>query len=159
MDIYYQEAIRKQARKILTIYLNLPENTKKERSGFYLFVTNPSTVVISEPFGELTQAEVEDLFTEAMEKINRLRVKHAQSSHASGRESASPEEGLYGGAIVAGEHIFASAGLGQLGDEAISLAIAINLGLMEIQEVKRIIKISKNKLFTDLMDAIDSQKL
>lgn len=159
MDICFELAIEKTAEKILRFWLNLPENTKKQgHKGFFLIATLPATVVISKSFGEFEDKNHEErVLTEALEKVNRQR-QEKQKGHISGRQSADPESGRFGGSVTTDkeEYVFAVAGLGQLGDEAVGLAITLELDLISKKRVDEIVGISKNILFISLMEAVQA---
>jgi hypothetical protein len=163
MDIPGKEALEIIAKKILALYVRLPENDKKEKNCFYLIAYSSNNVISTwigpdNPIGR-------DVFTgQAIEKMIRLSKNSIKKGHVSSWESRYLPERKYGGAILAKKDCMISvAGLGQEGDEAVALAIALEISHMEKSdhnkmtkdEAERIAGISSNNLFPPLMKKLE----
>jgi hypothetical protein len=163
MNIPGKEALESIANKVLDLYLKLPENDKKEKNCFYLIAYSSNNVISiwigpDNPIGR-------DVFSgQAIEKMIRLSKNSIKRGHVSSWESKYLPERKYGGAILARKDCMISvAGLGQEGDEAVALAIAMEIGHMEKNdnnritrdEADRIAGISSNNLFHALMDKLE----
>jgi hypothetical protein len=163
MEIPGKEVLEGIARRILAIYLRLSENDKKEKNCFHL-IAYSSNNVISTWIGPDNQIGKDVFSGQAIEKMIRLSKNSIKKGHVSSWESRYLPDRKYGGAILAKENCMISvAGLGQEGDEAVALAIALEISRMEKSdsnkmtrdEAERIAGKSSNNLFPALMNKLE----
>lgn len=86
------------------------------------------------------------------EKGTRLLVAHEELGHMTSYESRDPDNGKWGGAIVADAFILSFSGLPEQADEAIMLIVAFELDLLSTINVRDIAKKNNNEIFTVLAD-------
>jgi hypothetical protein len=150
------EHVNEIVLSIFDVYMQMPENLKPNKNSFYITIFDTLTGgMVAGDFGDLGPIDSEIFLPQTIEKINRLERNMQTLCHVSSWQSCNIADNQYGGAVLAKTHIISVAGLSQLGDEAISLAIAFKLGLISLKKTLEIAGISGNALCLALMDAIE----
>ena len=153
------EYIKDTVSAIFDVYMKMPENKKPNKNSFYITVYDTLTGgMVAGDFGDLGPIDSEIFLPQSIEKTLRLERNVTSKNHVSSWQSSNIADNQYGGAILAEAHIISVAGLSQLGDEAIALAVAMKLGIMSLGKALEIAGISGNALFPDLMDAIETSQ-
>jgi len=84
------------------------------------------------------------------EKGARLISTHFELGHMTSYESRDPDNGKWGGAIVADNYILSFSGLPEQADEAVMMAVAIELDLLSLINAEDIAKRNNNEIFAVL---------
>lgn len=126
------------------------------RTGGYLTVLSVEDRPHSVPLlvvqiGELTTEKIIKYHAFSREKAARLALNYTE--HRSSWQNRDPDRDQWGGAINTGRHILSFSGLPELADEALMLAVALELGLLSNQQAKQIADISDNQIFRQLVES------
>ena len=87
----------------------------------------------------------------SQEKGRRLFLNR---THLSSYQSRDVKSKCFGGAIRSKYLILSFSGLPELGDEAVCLALAVHFKWISMEEAKKIISLSDNKIFHALMKTV-----
>ena len=123
-----------------------------DRTGGYMTVLSPKTRAVDVPLlraeiGEITLTDrLAKYYLFSGEKGERV-VLNNPLGHVSSWQSRDPEQDKWGGAIRAGDFVLSFSGLPELADEALMLAVALDLNLLTLEEANRIADISNNHIF------------
>ncbi len=86
------------------------------------------------------------------EKGTRLLATHEELGHLTSFESRDPENGKWGGAIVAGYYIFSFSGLPEQADEAVMLVVAVELNVLSLVDASAIAIKNNNEIFSTIIN-------
>lgn len=128
-------------------YLTHRKNTDRVHKGGYCTVYNRITgeVVTTFQVGKPAVEKAERYRTLSVEKCTRLARTHVEHGHVSSWQSRDEGRDLWGGAIMAGEHIISFSGFApDTVDEAIVVKAARELGWLADQDVLILTSISNN---------------
>jgi hypothetical protein len=157
--------------KLVRLSAGLPSNEAPERAGGYLTIgmETPGRVtrIYSFPIGVMPSADgdetnLEELYRNfSREKFHRLQADwHRDHSIVSSWQTRDVEMHRYGGGVLLlpegcnndGSHyIITFSGLKEHVDEATSLVLGRQLGLTQPDREKRIVQISDNKVFDEML--------
>lgn len=151
MSTLRNSAILWIVEKLVEESTNLRGNLKPERRGGYLTV-----LVRGEPGFSLCSRV--GIFVDGPEQYLALSQEKAERlqglwhKHLSSWQSRDPDNGRWGGAIIADQLIFSFSGLPELVDEAVVTAAAYWLGeITEYSQVLKIADISRNPFTEELI--------
>jgi hypothetical protein len=132
-----------------TTCLMCPERT----TGGYLCVLEEESgvPVLVLKVGMVPDEKKKKYFEFAQEKANRLWLTH---SHFLSSQSRDESQNRFGGAIRTKDYIFSFSGLTEVADEAFSLALAVFLKQLEIDEAIALGSISQNLPIRELLQLI-----
>ncbi|EKD47335.1 MAG: hypothetical protein ACD_66C00109G0002 [uncultured bacterium] len=89
----------------------------------------------------------------SQEMASRLaRFQRYALKKSSSWQTRNVQENMFGGAISARDHVLAFSGLGELYDEALMLALAISLELLDMSQAHEIAQISANHIFLEFVN-------
>lgn len=146
------QRILDEARLIMNLFLDLPNNPKPERQGGYITIVDRETgqILFVCKIGEIEDDAARDYFSFSQEKAGRLML---WPQHVSSWQSRDEKNKQWGGAIKTFEFILSFSGLPELGDEAVMLLLAYSFNWINFDEMMNIAKISENPF----VDALNNQ--
>jgi hypothetical protein len=150
-DVRCANDFRKEAEFGLRILLDLPDNgfAERHRGGYLiLFDSEEGAALRIWRVGKPPAEKWSTFVRYAMEKSQRLFENPDQQSSW---ESRLVEAEQFGGAIRAGSRILSFSGLPEHGDEAITLFVALGLGLLDTKEAEKIAEASGNELIWQIV--------
>jgi hypothetical protein len=117
----------------------------EQKSSGYLTVFDAAgggEIILISRIGICPPEKAKKYLTLSLEKSGRL---FSQPLHYASFQSRNPAEDKWGGAITAGSIIISFSGLSEMADEALSVYVAWNMGLIDNKMVSFFTAISDNK--------------
>lgn len=139
------------ASQVVGATTNVQGNEDRNREGGYLVVREKESgkIILLERIGRCPPANVVKYLEFAQEKGARLN-KLIVAGDISSWGSRDPEEGKWGGAIVAGDLIVSFSGLKEIIDEAVVLVLSLRLDWITHNQVLAVTEISNNRFVKEL---------
>lgn len=140
-------------------FTELPINADEKRKGGFLTIRDRERghILYTLLIGQVSHEKADKYQCFSWEKGGRLRSHvTSEDKHLSSWQSRDPDRGYWGGAIVTKKYIVSFSGLPELGDEAVSMIVAIRMYWMSKQEAERIARLSKNPFFVQLNSKVSS---
>lgn len=148
-------AIIDEAERLLGLVIDLPENERPERKGFYLCVRDRATglILLLAPIGQFDDPKfARNCCRFAREKTERL-LSHPD--HYASSQSANPELELYGGGVACQtvEVNVGISGLTAICDEAVATSLGLHFSWITPELTDHLVDLTKNKAITSLCRA------
>ncbi len=153
--------VAQETEVVLNRWLTLPSNPSPEKRGGYLSVTDYIGRIQGPTLVGIVEGDKMEKYQQfSQEKVERLQERNWENSSW---ESRCPEENKWGGAArvyyCADAYqrwiVFSFSGLPELADEALMLAVAVRLGIMDEKDARYIAGISSNPLFEEMNFPMD----
>jgi len=141
------------AQRTVTAFTELPNSDSKGKEGGFLTIRDKGTghILITLLIGKVPHEKAAKYHGLSQEKGGRIHNRIGLGeNHISSWQSRNPDSGLWGGAIATKKFIVSFSGMPELGDEAIVLAIAMQMKWLNQQEAEKIASTSQNPFFIQL---------